>query len=780
MDEVIKSVAEETLGVFADIESAALDWLKDEKEESSSNGVLNSDAETSIKAAKILSDIKSSLHSSYSHLTSEPSLARVNVSMGNGDQATYYICRHAAPTGMRLNAKIASRNAPVGRIASLEPGDEFVLPNGTELEVINVTHLKPAKGVGKWDSRRNIFASLDSDPITIDSFRQLLELEPEEPVQNESVVISEQTVELPSEPVLGGEVPDLLTKVLQESERISDVSERAHHQAVLKMELRDQAILDKYQDEIFRLPLDSRLLILGPPGTGKTTTLIRRLGQKVGHLEGDEKDLANAIESQSGKPHRKNWLMFAPTELLRLYIKEAFARELVPASDEKIVTWDDYRRDLARNELGLLKSTNNSGFLICADDESLTTEAKRKSSLWYRRFQESQQSQYIELLTEAAGTLLESSDIECKVLGERLRNIIEKSSKDIVSTLLSLVRMSEEVSKKFTQLQPGADDVVKRKINTLLQADADFLDNLGRYVSGLDSNLSEESESEILIGGENENLPSNLAKIGLDAYRSAIRVAANTVVNGKGPKENTKRSMVLSRLESLNALPTDRELSEIYRISKDRSALNPFRTPVSDYLGGLSARYKKFREISITDNRWYDADKTRSTHVAPLELDLLVLANLWMIRELLLRNRNLISTAPESTKAILQAIVSRYSAQVLVDEVTDFSPVQIACMAQLAHPMGNSFFASGDFNQRLTSFGTATEKDLTWAVNGIDTRRIQKGYRQSERLGKLAEDIESLEQKIDLPAEREIELKQSDGVAPVLLENSSENDAVAT
>jgi len=49
--------------------------------------------------------------------------------------------------------------------------------------------------------------------------------------------------------------------------------------------------------------------------------------------------------------------MFTPTELLKQYLKEAFAREGVPASDLRIRTWQDYRRELARNAFGVLRTT---------------------------------------------------------------------------------------------------------------------------------------------------------------------------------------------------------------------------------------------------------------------------------------------------------------------------------------------------------------------------------------------------------------------------------------
>jgi len=49
--------------------------------------------------------------------------------------------------------------------------------------------------------------------------------------------------------------------------------------------------------------------------------------------------------------------------------------------------------------------------------------------------------------------------------------------------------------------------------------------------------------------------------------------------------------------------------------------------------------------------------------------------------------------------------------RVLVDEAIDFSPVQLACMMELATPGIKSFFACGDANQSVTSWGVQREKD---------------------------------------------------------------------
>ncbi len=71
-----------------------------------------------------------------------------------------------------------------------------------------------------------------------------------------------------------------LERLLQEEAQPENILEGIRRDILTNMKLRDQPILDQYQDKIFRLPLSTQMLLLGAPGTGKTSTLICRLGQK--------------------------------------------------------------------------------------------------------------------------------------------------------------------------------------------------------------------------------------------------------------------------------------------------------------------------------------------------------------------------------------------------------------------------------------------------------------------------------------------------------------------
>jgi hypothetical protein len=179
----------------------------------------------------------------YRKLTQEPAIARVVTITEQDETRVYYICRVAPVSGV---TNLASYRAPIGRLASLAIGAELQLPNGTILEVLERAELRPVDTVNGWDSLRTVLESDGFGPVTIASLQALL-----------SGADGDQAGE------------DLVAKLLQASALDENVAQGVRRNLITKMELRDQPLLDQYQDEIFRLPLDSRLLLLGPPGTGR-------------------------------------------------------------------------------------------------------------------------------------------------------------------------------------------------------------------------------------------------------------------------------------------------------------------------------------------------------------------------------------------------------------------------------------------------------------------------------------------------------------------------------
>ena len=282
----IEQVAGEALDQFERIADKAKSKLQGEQT-ASSDAFASVNTLTSTEAVQSLGDSRQANRESYQILAKEPAIARVVVVDAEGNERIYYICRTAPPTGFKSlsnsNAPVlSSYRAPLGRLASLDIGATFTLPGGSIVEVIERATLRPQMLVDGWDSRNTVVEAENFGPVTVESLRALL-----------TQVAGEEAAE------------DLLSQLLAEENAAANIIQGLRRSVITKMGLRDQPILDQYQDEIFRLPLDQRLLILGPPGTGKTTTLIRRLGQKLdaGFLDEAEQRLVESITSSQGAMH---------------------------------------------------------------------------------------------------------------------------------------------------------------------------------------------------------------------------------------------------------------------------------------------------------------------------------------------------------------------------------------------------------------------------------------------------------------------------------------------
>lgn len=751
----IKHVADEALKQLEGIAATANSKLHDGRT-LGFDSLASINTMTSSSAVQKLDQISQANRDSYSVLAREPAIARVVVVDEEGEERTYYICRTTPVSGF---PNLASYRAPVGRLASLSIGAEFSLPNGKVVEVIERAQLRPATFRNGWDSRDTVVEAEHFGPLTIESLRAFL-----------TEAAGKEVTE------------DILSQLLAEETVKANIIDGVRRSVITKMGLRDQPVLDQYQDEIFRLPLDKRLLILGPPGTGKTTTLIRRLGQKldIAFLEEGEQRLVETVGVAQGLAHTNSWQMFTPTELLKQYLKEAFAREGVPASDLRIRTWQDYRRELARNAFGVLRTATGGGTFVLKEGlPSLSDSALDRPIDWFEEFDSWQRKAYVRELDDAASLLQGAKSADVQSLGGRLKDIVARAGEgSLATTFGSLAAELPKVQALVTNLKEGSDSKIKSALNLQLNRNRAFLDELGRVIDSLQAATADVDDQDDVDTDEEEDAtaPSTGRAAALRAYMQAVRTQARATASKRTVSKSSRNGKILEWL-------ADRGLSESDRAEVGASLLvqtnaRRFVNPVKRYLDGVPKRYRAFRREQQPAGIWYRKEGFESRDIRPLELDVVLLAILRAAGDLISRP-NILRDIDSPAWSSLQPILGHYRNQILVDEATDFSPIQLACMAALAHPRLRSFFACGDFNQRLTTWGARSTEELKWVFTDFDIKEITVSYRQSKQLNDLARAmiraVGGTEQNVSLPAHVD-----SGGVAPSLLENANETTAVVS
>lgn len=744
----IERVSEETLGVMETI-AASADARLQEPYTTGPRALASVNTFTSSEALRTLSGIDGAQRRNLESQSREPAIARVVVKTDDDTLLVYYISREPAIASPGPGRRLAGSKTPAGRLAALPVGEDVEIntPGGGIAGVIvEKTRLHPHRRDGAWDSRDSVFEGETYGPITVISMRDTLAVIPAADIGDE-----------------------LLASILAADEKAANVIDGIRRSVIRKMGLRDQPILDRYQDEIFRLPLNRQLLIVGPPGTGKTTTLIRRLGQKLDreYLDDDERRLADAARFDGAPAHVDSWMMFTPTDLLKLYLKEAFAREHIAAPDQKISTWARFRLDLARNRFRILRTPNGGGPFVLKENAVFTRpDVLERQTAWYEDFARWQDEHFWEELNAAATLLADFGNEEARRLSKELAALIaDAGNVSLARTITALVDAEERVAGLLQRLKDETDRTIRRNLTLLVNRDRHFLDDLAQFLDGLSGADDEpiEADAEDEEDGQAQAPRTRMAEA-MMTYMRNVRSQARARA-GRRALGKTARAGRIADWIGERTLPED-ELRALGESLQIQGALRRFTNPVRRYINGVAGRYRRYRRARQAENSWYVADAIAVNDVDPLETDVMLLC-VMRTASSLLQDRTIQRNIDDPAYAQLNDYMGVVRNQVMVDEATDFSPVQLACMGALASPGVQSFFACGDFNQRITAWGSRSTDEMRWAFPRIEVRPIQVSYRHSRQLNQLAAEIVRLcsGETVDVALPKGVD---NEGVAPVL------------
>jgi DNA helicase IV len=120
-----------------------------------------------------------------------------------------------------------------------------------------------------------------------------------------------------------------------------------------------------------------------------------------------------------------------------------------------------------------------------------------------------------------------------------------------------------------------------------------------------------------------------------------------------------------------------------------------------------------------------------------LELDTLIFAALTTVRGAFEGDQ--IVQRPGSSPS--QRLLNSMRLIVAVDEASDFSATELACMTLLAHPRFNSVTLAGDLMQRMTKHGVATWTELELLQDKPTLFDLKVSYRQSPKLLTIAGEL---------------------------------------
>ncbi len=647
--------------------------------------------------------------------------------VGEWTERVYLVGRYAPTHKFKPatnDGMYCSRNAPVGRLASLNVGEELEVKIDRRIkqfELVEKSIFRPQKGM-PWDAIRSVVYLNDVQEY-LGSMREFLAGLGELDVED----MSAQGMAL---------VDEIDTEARRRKEaRKSEIRRRKRLQqrAIEQLALRDQPVLDSRQDLFCRAPIDAQIILIGAPGTGKTTTLVKRLAIVLDPKSRPEDEELTGEQRTLYYRAEPNWYLFTPSELLRRYLNDALGKEMLPSSNDFVRVWSTERGTLARDVFRITKSIEKGVFKLARKRTLVECTGPALLDLLDRFFVYTG-----EVFREEIDRALEKLQVASSIDVEAGDEFAEKVAALVASTRRAASRLKPVLTDPIGQdlaivagtlaafrgrtreLRALGTERLQQFVNELIVADPDAI-------------------ASVLEEMANESVSAVEAREAI--RRTALALGRRLARKGKLPNKKspkTAESAVLGRLEQDSSRAAQLRLIGAVRDVAD--AFGPITRGYRYLFESLPERYRTFRAQAIrTDLAYRGAAAAAAVEAGTIgddETDLLVYAMLQLARHAFRSNPDWLVT-PTKVEA-LDSVKERYRAHVTVDETTDFSILQVGCMMLLAHPRGGSVSLAGDLMQRMTHEGIADWEHVRKLSPRFETYELEKPYRHSPALQAVA------------------------------------------